>query len=51
MAMPVSKYQVVIPQSVREQIAVHVGDLLEAKAESNRDPRFWAAHVLIGDRR
>ena len=28
-----NKYQVVIPQSVREQVGVNVGDLLEAKAE------------------
>ncbi len=27
-----SKYQVVIPQSVREKIGLNVGDLLEAKA-------------------
>jgi AbrB family looped-hinge helix DNA binding protein len=28
-----SKYQVVIPQNVREKIGLNVGDLLEAKAE------------------
>ncbi len=31
-----NKYQVVIPQSVREQIGVAVGDLLEAKVERGR---------------
>src|SRR5208282_1748517 len=31
-----SKYQVVIPQSVREKIGLNVGDRLEAKAERGR---------------
>ena len=31
-----SKYQVVIPQRVREQIGVAVGDLLEARVEGGR---------------
>jgi AbrB family looped-hinge helix DNA binding protein len=31
-----SKYQVVIPQNVREKIGLNVGDLLEAKAERGR---------------
>jgi AbrB family looped-hinge helix DNA binding protein len=31
-----SKFQVVIPQSVREKIGLNVGDLLEAKAEHGR---------------
>lgn len=31
-----NKYQVVIPQSVREQIGVAVGDILEAKVERGR---------------
>ena len=30
------KYQVVIPQSVRDQVGVNVGDLLEARAERGR---------------
>jgi AbrB family looped-hinge helix DNA binding protein len=30
------KYQVVIPQGVREQIGVAVGDILEAKVERGR---------------
>jgi len=31
-----NKFQVVIPQGVREQIGVAVGDLLEAKVERGR---------------
>ncbi|MGO9268840.1 MAG: AbrB/MazE/SpoVT family DNA-binding domain-containing protein [Terriglobia bacterium] len=31
-----TKYQVVIPQNVREQIGVAVGDTLEARAEKGR---------------
>jgi bifunctional DNA-binding transcriptional regulator/antitoxin component of YhaV-PrlF toxin-antitoxin module len=31
-----SKYQVVIPQGVREQIGVNVGDLLEARIERGK---------------
>jgi len=31
-----SKYQVVIPQCVREKIGLNVGDLLEAKAEHGK---------------
>jgi AbrB family looped-hinge helix DNA binding protein len=31
-----NKYQVVIPQRVREQIGVAVGDILEAKVERGR---------------
>jgi len=31
-----NKYQVVIPQHVREQVGVAIGDLLEAKAENGR---------------
>lgn len=31
-----NKYQVVIPQSVREQIGITIGDLLEAKAENGK---------------
>jgi AbrB family looped-hinge helix DNA binding protein len=31
-----NKYQVVIPQSVRDQMAVHVGDLLEARVERGK---------------
>ena len=31
-----NKYQVVIPQAVREQIGVAVGDILEAKVERGR---------------
>jgi AbrB family looped-hinge helix DNA binding protein len=31
-----NKYQVVIPQKVREKIPLHVGDLLEAKAERGK---------------
>ena len=31
-----SKYQVVIPQRVREQVGVAVGDVLEAKAEKGK---------------
>jgi AbrB family looped-hinge helix DNA binding protein len=31
-----SKYQVVIPQNVREQIGLNVGDLLEARIERGR---------------
>jgi AbrB family looped-hinge helix DNA binding protein len=31
-----NKYQVVIPLDVRKEIGLHVGDLLEAKAERGR---------------
>jgi AbrB family looped-hinge helix DNA binding protein len=31
-----NKYQVVIPQKVREQIGLNVGDLLEAKVERGK---------------
>ena len=31
-----SKFQIVIPQSVREQVGVQVGDLLEARVERGR---------------
>ena len=31
-----NKYQVVIPQSVREQVDVNIGDLFEAKAENGK---------------
>lgn len=31
-----NKYQVVIPQSVRDQVGVNVGDLLEAKVERGK---------------
>ena len=31
-----NKFQIVIPQRVREQIGVNVGDLLEARAERGR---------------
>jgi bifunctional DNA-binding transcriptional regulator/antitoxin component of YhaV-PrlF toxin-antitoxin module len=31
-----NKYQVVIPQNVRREIGINVGDLLEAKAERGR---------------
>jgi AbrB family looped-hinge helix DNA binding protein len=31
-----NKYQVVIPQRVREQIGVSIGDILEAKVERGR---------------
>ena len=31
-----NKYQVVIPQSVREQVGVNVGDFLEAKVERGK---------------
>ncbi len=31
-----NKYQVVIPQSVREQIGIAVGDVLEAKVEKGK---------------
>ena len=31
-----NKYQVVIPQSVRQRVGVKVGDLLEAKAEKGK---------------
>lgn len=31
-----SKYQVVIPKSVRDELGVKVGDLLEAKVEKGR---------------
>lgn len=31
-----NKYQIVIPQRVREQIGVAVGDILEAKVERGR---------------
>jgi AbrB family looped-hinge helix DNA binding protein len=31
-----SKYQVVIPQSVRDQIGINVGDILEARAERGK---------------
>jgi AbrB family looped-hinge helix DNA binding protein len=33
-----NKYQVVIPQRVREQIDVAVGDILQAKAERGKIP-------------
>ncbi len=31
-----NKYQVVIPARVREQVGIHVGDLLEAKAQNGK---------------
>jgi AbrB family looped-hinge helix DNA binding protein len=31
-----NKFQVVIPQALREQIGIHVGDLLEAKVERGK---------------
>jgi len=31
-----NKYQVVIPRRVRERVGVHVGDLLEVKAERGK---------------
>jgi len=31
-----SKYQVVIPQNVREKVGLNVGDVLEAKAEHGK---------------
>jgi AbrB family looped-hinge helix DNA binding protein len=31
-----NKFQIVIPQSVREQIGIRVGDLLEAKVERGK---------------
>ena len=31
-----NKYQVVIPQSLREQVGVNVGDILEAKVEKGK---------------
>lgn len=31
-----NKYQVVLPQSLREQVGIQVGDLLEAKVERGR---------------
>ncbi|MBI3697892.1 MAG: AbrB/MazE/SpoVT family DNA-binding domain-containing protein [Acidobacteria bacterium] len=31
-----NKYQVVIPQGVRKQVSVNVGDLLEAKVEKGK---------------
>ena len=31
-----NKFQVVIPQSVREKIGIHVGDVLEAKVERGK---------------
>jgi AbrB family looped-hinge helix DNA binding protein len=31
-----NKYQVVIPQSVRDRIEIHVGDLLEARVERGK---------------
>ena len=31
-----NKYQVVIPQRVRDEIGVNVGDLMEARAENGR---------------
>jgi len=31
-----NKYQVVLPQALREQVGVKVGDLLEAKVERGR---------------
>ncbi|MGH9453551.1 MAG: AbrB/MazE/SpoVT family DNA-binding domain-containing protein [Terriglobia bacterium] len=31
-----NKYQVVIPQNVRERIGINVGDLLEARAERGK---------------
>ena len=31
-----NKYQVVIPQRVREEVGLHVGDLVEARAENGR---------------
>jgi AbrB family looped-hinge helix DNA binding protein len=31
-----NKYQVVIPAKVREQVGIHVGDLLEAKAQNGK---------------
>ena len=31
-----NKYQVVIPQRVREQVGVRIGDLLEAQADKGK---------------
>ena len=31
-----NKYQVVIPQSLREQVGVNIGDLMEAKVEQGK---------------
>jgi AbrB family looped-hinge helix DNA binding protein len=31
-----NKFQIVIPQSVREKIGIHVGDVLEAKIERGK---------------
>jgi AbrB family looped-hinge helix DNA binding protein len=31
-----NKYQVVIPRSVRDQIGIHIGDLLEARVERGK---------------
>ena len=31
-----NKFQVVIPQALREQIGIHVGDMLEAKVERGK---------------
>ncbi len=31
-----NKYQVVIPQALRKQVGVNIGDLLEAKAEKGK---------------
>jgi len=31
-----NKYQVVIPQSVRDKVRINIGDLLEARAERGR---------------
>ena len=31
-----NKYQVVIPRSVRDKIAIHIGDLLEARVERGK---------------
>jgi len=32
-----NKFQVVIPQSVRDQVGINVGDLLEARVERGTD--------------
>jgi AbrB family looped-hinge helix DNA binding protein len=41
-----NKFQVVIPQKVRERIGIQVGDLLEAKVERRKD----YVYAEVGDR-
>src|ERR1700733_8047866 len=49
-----NKYQIVIPQRVREENGVAVGDLLEARAEDGKlvfEPKSLVDRGIVGSRR